>query len=281
MRASTTFTDSLTVLPAPAGSSGSGSNAVYLSQSAWIPYGARGVFGGQVIAQALVAASKTISPPLGLHSQHCYFLLPALGDPAIEFHVERIRDGKSYANRLVKAIQKGRVIFILAASYTVPPIHLPKLESGSTPMSFQPYMADGKKEAVSHSLRFAIESSDKKGQEDKDGGEEGDVPDTRDVHPVPTGVENGWRKEEERSRTIPAFQQRSQLPFPDDVLPPEECMEEEERWAKYIQNSSDGTSPKRKKIVEEYIQVSRLVDNKRCGTDGVGTETIPRICLGR
>lgn len=252
MRPSTTFTDSLTVLPSTSGLA-SERKSTFLSQSVWIPFGARGVFGGQVIAQALVSAGRTISPPLGLHSQHCYFLLPALSDPVIEYHVERIRDGKSYANRLVKAIQNGKVIFILAASYTLPPIHLPKLESGSTPMSFQPYMKDGngKKEAVSHSLRFAIDSSDKPKPEDDD------LPDTRNVHPVPTGVSNGWKDEDGKPKA--RFRQRFQLDFPEDVLLPEDCPEEEERWAKFIEEVTDETNKRKKKIVEEYIQVSEYV----------------------
>lgn len=206
-----------------------------------------------MIAQALVSASQTVTAPLGLHSYHCYFLLPALADPAIEYHVEKIRDGKSYANRLVKAIQNGKVIFILAASYTVPPIHLPKLETGSTPMSFQPYMAEGKavedKEArVSHSLRFAIDSSDSQAVKDND------VPNTRDVHPVPTGVTNGWKNGD--AGEVRRYKERYQMPFPEDVLQPEECPEEEERWAKFISEATDETNRRKKRIVEEYIQVS-------------------------
>ena len=65
------------------------------------------VFGGQVIGQALVAATRTVDgrPP---HSLHCYFMLP--GDPRIPiiYEVERIRDGKSFATRRVMARQHGR-----------------------------------------------------------------------------------------------------------------------------------------------------------------------------
>src|SRR6266581_4479052 len=74
------------------------------------------VFGGLVIAQALVAAERTVegSHP---HSLHAYFLRP--GDPAapIVYQVERIRDGRSFATRHCRAIQHGRVIFTLAASF--------------------------------------------------------------------------------------------------------------------------------------------------------------------
>jgi acyl-CoA thioesterase-2 len=74
------------------------------------------VFGGQVIGQALVAASRTVDgrPP---HSMHGYFLLP--GDPAVPiiYDVDRIRDGKSFTTRRVVAIQHGHAIFTMAVSF--------------------------------------------------------------------------------------------------------------------------------------------------------------------
>jgi acyl-CoA thioesterase II len=77
------------------------------------------VFGGQVIGQALVAACRTVDeieerPP---HSLHGYFLLG--GDPAVPiiYEVDRIRDGRSFTTRRVVAIQHGRAIFTLAASF--------------------------------------------------------------------------------------------------------------------------------------------------------------------
>lgn len=74
------------------------------------------VFGGQVIGQALVAACRTVEGRFP-HSLHAYFLLP--GDPTIPivYEVDRIRDGKSFATRRVVAIQRGRAIFTLAASF--------------------------------------------------------------------------------------------------------------------------------------------------------------------
>jgi acyl-CoA thioesterase-2 len=76
------------------------------------------VFGGQVIAQALVAASRTVEGRAP-HSLHCYFILP--GDPLIPivFEVDRIRDGRSFATRRVVAIQHGKAIFSLSASFQV------------------------------------------------------------------------------------------------------------------------------------------------------------------
>src|SRR6188472_1684799 len=74
------------------------------------------VFGGQVIGQALVAACRTVDgrPP---HSLHAYFLLA--GDPKVPivYEVDRIRDGKSFSTRRVIAVQHGRPIFTMAASF--------------------------------------------------------------------------------------------------------------------------------------------------------------------
>ncbi len=74
------------------------------------------VFGGQVIGQALVAASRTVEgrPP---HSVHAYFLVG--GDPKVPiiYEVDRIRDGKSFTTRRVVAIQHGQAIFTLMVSF--------------------------------------------------------------------------------------------------------------------------------------------------------------------
>jgi acyl-CoA thioesterase II len=77
------------------------------------------VFGGQVAAQALVAAARTVSDDRPVHSLHAYFLRP--GDPNIPivYEVDRIRDGKSFTTRRVVAIQHGRAIFNLAASFQI------------------------------------------------------------------------------------------------------------------------------------------------------------------
>jgi acyl-CoA thioesterase-2 len=85
--------------------------------------GARGnegwqrVYGGQVLGQALTAASRTVDPARPAHSLHGYFLLA--GDPSqpIIYDVERIRDGGSFTTRRVKAIQHGRPIFTMSASF--------------------------------------------------------------------------------------------------------------------------------------------------------------------
>jgi acyl-CoA thioesterase-2 len=77
------------------------------------------VFGGQVAGQALVAAGRTVEPDRRVHSLHAYFLRP--GDPTVPilYDVDRIRDGKSFTTRRVVAIQHGRAIFNLSASFHV------------------------------------------------------------------------------------------------------------------------------------------------------------------
>jgi acyl-CoA thioesterase II len=74
------------------------------------------VFGGQVAGQALVAACRTVERG-SVHSLHAYFLRP--GDPKVPivYQVDRIRDGKSFTTRLVVAIQHGKAIFQLSASF--------------------------------------------------------------------------------------------------------------------------------------------------------------------
>jgi acyl-CoA thioesterase-2 len=75
------------------------------------------VYGGQVLGQALVAAQRTIAEARTAHSLHAYFLIG--GDPAapLVYQVERVRDGGSFTTRRVKAIQHGREIFIMSASF--------------------------------------------------------------------------------------------------------------------------------------------------------------------
>ena len=74
------------------------------------------VFGGQVAGQALVAAARTVDHGV-VHSLHAYFLRP--GDPSIPilYEVDRIRDGRSFTTRRVVAIQHGKAIFNLSASF--------------------------------------------------------------------------------------------------------------------------------------------------------------------
>jgi len=75
------------------------------------------VFGGQVAGQALVAAARTVGSDRRVHSLHAYFLRP--GDPLVPilYEVDRIRDGRSFTTRRVVAIQHGKAIFNLQASF--------------------------------------------------------------------------------------------------------------------------------------------------------------------
>ncbi|MEE4173875.1 MAG: acyl-CoA thioesterase II [Xanthomonadales bacterium] len=77
------------------------------------------VFGGQVLAQALLAASQTVEDRM-VHSLHAYFLRAGDPDAPIVYSVDRSRDGRSFTARRVVAIQHGRQIFTLAASFQVP-----------------------------------------------------------------------------------------------------------------------------------------------------------------
>ena len=77
------------------------------------------VFGGQVLGQALSAAEQTVPEERVVHSLHGYFLRPGDAHKPIVFTVDPIRDGKSFTTRRVVAVQDGRAIFSLSASFQV------------------------------------------------------------------------------------------------------------------------------------------------------------------
>ena len=74
-------------------------------------------FGGQVVAQALVAAAQTVPADRAAHSLHAYFILPGDPEVPIVYDVDRIRNGGTFTTRRVVAIQKGEAIFNLSASF--------------------------------------------------------------------------------------------------------------------------------------------------------------------
>jgi acyl-CoA thioesterase-2 len=75
------------------------------------------IFGGQVLAQALVAAARTVEDERAVHSMHGYFILPGdLAVPVVYF-VDRLRDGGSFSTRRVTAIQHGSAIFSMSSSF--------------------------------------------------------------------------------------------------------------------------------------------------------------------
>lgn len=75
------------------------------------------IFGGQVLAQSLVAARRTVDSERPAHSLHGYFILAGDLDVPVVYFVDRLRDGGSYTTRRVTAIQHGRVIFNMSASF--------------------------------------------------------------------------------------------------------------------------------------------------------------------
>ncbi|RMD40573.1 hypothetical protein DV735_g4569, partial [Chaetothyriales sp. CBS 134920] len=83
----------------------------------WHPPGARGIFGGAAIAQCLSAAQATIPPDFTVHSMHCYFVLAGDSSIPVLYHVERVRDGRSFITRTVQARQRGRPIFTTTLSF--------------------------------------------------------------------------------------------------------------------------------------------------------------------
>lgn len=94
------------------------------------------VFGGQVAGQALVAAGRTVPVNRPVHSLHAYFIRP--GDPLVPlvYTVDRVRDGRSFTTRRVTAIQHGKAIFTLSASFQIVedgPLHQAPMPSAPGP----------------------------------------------------------------------------------------------------------------------------------------------------
>lgn len=87
------------------------------AQPLWHPPGARGVYGGSIIAQCLAAAQKTVPDNFSVHSMHCYFVLAGDASIPVIFSVERVREGKSFATRTVQARQRGKPIFTTTLSF--------------------------------------------------------------------------------------------------------------------------------------------------------------------
>jgi len=90
---------------------------IFRGQSQDLGYGS--VYGGQVLGQALSAASQTVSESRQAHSLHGYFMRAGDAKKPIVYTVDCIRDGKSFTTRRVVAVQKGRAIFSMAASFQI------------------------------------------------------------------------------------------------------------------------------------------------------------------
>jgi len=79
--------------------------------------GFRALFGGQVLGQALSAAQETVSADRFVHSLHSYFLRAGDASKSVIYEVEEIRNGASFSTRRVKALQNGKAIFYMTASF--------------------------------------------------------------------------------------------------------------------------------------------------------------------
>jgi len=90
---------------------------IFTGPSQWMPHGR--VYGGQVLAQSVVAATRTVADDRFIHSLHGYFLRPGDIDLPITFSVDRLRDGRSFSTRRVQAFQKGEPIFSMIASFQI------------------------------------------------------------------------------------------------------------------------------------------------------------------
>jgi acyl-CoA thioesterase-2 len=91
------------------------SEDIFIGPSQWMPHGR--VFGGQVLAQSLVAAQRTIAEDRFVHSMHGYFLRPGNVELPITFSVDRIHDGRSFSTRRTQAYQEGQPILSMIASF--------------------------------------------------------------------------------------------------------------------------------------------------------------------
>ncbi len=91
------------------------SEDIFTGPSQWMPHGR--VFGGQVLAQSLVAAQRTLEPARHPHSMHGYFLRPGDISQPITFSVDRIHDGRSFSTRRTQAYQDGKPILSMIASF--------------------------------------------------------------------------------------------------------------------------------------------------------------------
>lgn len=83
----------------------------------WHPPGARGIYGGAAIAQCLAAAQRTVPENFTVHSMHCYFVLNGNAEVPVVYHVEHVREGRSFCTRTVQARQRGQPIFTTTLSF--------------------------------------------------------------------------------------------------------------------------------------------------------------------
>ncbi|MFT5282467.1 MAG: acyl-CoA thioesterase-2 [Glaciecola sp.] len=115
--------------------------------------GYRALYGGQVLGQSVIAAYRSLPDDRRIHSFHSYFLLPGDATKPVVYEVETVRDGRSFSARRIKAIQNGRTIFDMTASFQ-------KVEEGlSHQFSTMPDMPDP--ETVDKDIKFQDDNFDK------------------------------------------------------------------------------------------------------------------------
>lgn len=115
--------------------------------------GFRALYGGQVLGQSVTAAYRSLPDDRRIHSFHSYFLLPGDASKPVVYEVEKVRDGRSFSARRIKAIQHGRTIFYMTASFQ-------KMEEGlGHQFSEMPNMPDP--ESVDKDIQFYEDNFDK------------------------------------------------------------------------------------------------------------------------
>ncbi|MGB3725972.1 MAG: acyl-CoA thioesterase II [Glaciecola sp.] len=115
--------------------------------------GFRALYGGQVLGQSVMAAYKSVPDNRVIHSFHSYFLLPGDAAKPVVYEVENVRDGRSFSARRVRAIQNGRTIFYMTASFQLPE------EGLAHQFSDMPSMPDP--DTVDRDIRFYDDNVDK------------------------------------------------------------------------------------------------------------------------
>lgn len=243
-----------------------GRKDAFENEQLWQPKGARGVFGGQVIGLALMAALQTIdTSKFGLHSQHCYFILPASSSEKMVIEVDRLRDGKSYATRLVRVKQGHGMVFILAASYTVHPIPLPEglMERADQVASDMEQLKLGlasNGESPEHwDNGGAIKGNDQEviiGDEPRVTDSRSSSSDNHDHSEINSSTSRQKLVKMKQESSIPTFSPSFQIPFPVGVIPYEQCEEEQVRWTKFLEKVGQGYDRKKQGWINGYIQVS-------------------------
>ncbi|XP_022080281.1 acyl-coenzyme A thioesterase 8-like [Acanthaster planci] len=90
---------------------------LYRASDHWGEFESKQLYGGLVVSQALVAASKTVQPELNINSLHCYFTHKGNPQVPVLYRVESLRDGRSFSTRTVHAIQNGQTILVMIVSF--------------------------------------------------------------------------------------------------------------------------------------------------------------------